>query len=85
MAGSEITVKGSLFNESCKPDSLKAFNIIRDSSTGISLWTLWNFWKTILAEPLQATTSHMTLFFFFFAGQWGLQRKINLFDGEMVN
>ena len=57
----------------------------RDSSTGISLWILWNFSESIFAEHLLATTSHMMLFFFLFADQWGLQPKINLFGGAMVN
>ena len=85
-AGSGIPVRVSLFN---KVGSLTAWSPLtvleRDSSTGISLWILWNFSESIFAEHLLATTSHMMLFFFLFADQWGLQPKINLFGGAMVN
>ena len=42
------------------------------------------FKESLFAEHLLGTTSHMMLFFFAFADQWGLQPKINLFGGAMV-
>ena len=56
----------------------------RVSSTGISLWILWNFSESFFAEHFLATTSRMLLFFLF-VDQRGLQPKINLFGGAMIN
>ena len=56
----------------------------RDSSIGISLTILRNFQESVFVEYLLATI--LTMFFiFFFADQRGLQPKINLFGGAMVN
>ena len=44
---------------------------------------LQNFQKSVFAEHLLETTSHM--FFSLLADQRGLQPKINLFGGAMVN
>ena len=82
-AGSETLVSGSLFN---KVASLTTWRLValleRDSSTGISLWILLNFFGSFFAEHFLATTSQM--FVFRLADLWGLQPKINLFGGAMV-
>ena len=57
----------------------------RDPSTDISLLILRNFQESFFAEHFLATTSHMMLLFFPFTDQRGLQCKINLFGGAVVN
>ena len=58
----------------------------RDSSTGISPWILWNFLESFFCRtPPSNHFSHDIVFFFLFADQRGLQPKINLFGGAMVN
>ena len=85
-AGSETTVRGSLFNKVASLTTWTHLTVLeRDSSTGTSLRILWNFYESFLAEHLLTTTSHMMLLFFLLADQRGLQPKINLFGGAMIN
>ena len=79
-AGSESLVPESLFNKVTILTAWRAVTLLeRDSSTGISLWSLGKFLESSFAQHLQAPTSDIMLFFFVlflvFADQWGLQPK----------
>ena len=84
-ADSKTPVRGSLFNKIASLTAWRLWTVLeRDCRKGIFLWILTNFSKSFFAEHV-ATTSHMMLFLFLFADQWGLQPKISLFRGAMLN
>ena len=87
LAGSEIPVRGSLFNKVTSMTTWRLLAVLeRDFRTGSSTWILRNFYEGFFTEHL-ATTSHIIFFSIlqisevcslkpiYFVEQWQIRRR----------
>ena len=82
MTGSEAPIRGSLFNKVASVTAWKDLTVLERDPSKREFREILR--KLFCRTPASNHFSHDVVFFLF-VDQWGLQPKISLFGGAMVN